>query len=221
MSQRFAPAHLGFLIAAVVSSGCGASMHARASEPPVTVATAPPPNSPAAQARADSGRPAYAVADVKFMQGMIHHHAQAIVMARLARTHGAARDIQTLAERIDVSQRDEIEFMQRWLRERREAVPDPAHTMAGHQTHETMMPGLLTAAQMKQLESARGAEFDRLFLTFMIQHHQGALTMLQELFGSQGAAQDAFVFRFASDVEADQSAEIERMEKMLIMRSNP
>ena len=185
--------------------------------------------SPAAQAKADSGRMPYTRADARFMQGMIDHHAQALVMAGWAPTHGARADIRLLASRIDVGQRDEIVFMQRWLRERRETVPDPdhPHNMAGHQMpmsgmtmSDTLMPGMLTPQQMAQLDSARGPEFDRLFLTFMIQHHQGALTMVQQLFGTPGAGQDLYVFRFASDVGADQTTEIERMQSMLATSSD-
>jgi uncharacterized protein (DUF305 family) len=173
--------------------------------------------SPAAMAKADSGRPPYTGADVKFMQGMIGHHAQAVWMAGLAPTHGAGSALRTLAERIDVSQRDEMAFMQRWLRDRRETVPEPSpsHEMAGMPMPATMMPGMLTHEQMMQLDEARGTEFDRLFLTFMIQHHQGALTMVDQLFSTTGAGQDVTIFRFASDVTADQTTEIERMRSML------
>jgi uncharacterized protein (DUF305 family) len=178
--------------------------------------------SPAAIAKADSGRPPYAKADVKFMQGMIAHHAQAIVMAAMAPAHGARANVRILAERIDVAQRDEIAFMQRWLRDRRETVPDPnaTHDMRGHKMSdmdmpEMRMPGMLTADQMALLSAASGAAFDRLFLTFMIQHHRGALTMVEELFASPGAGQDGAVFRFASDVTADQTTEINRMTSML------
>jgi uncharacterized protein (DUF305 family) len=173
---------------------------------------------PAEQARRDSGRMAYTKADVHFMQGMIHHHAQAVVMAGWAQTHGARPDVKTLAERIDVAQRDEMAFMQRWLRERHENVPDPLeHYEMGHDMPgmTEMMPGMLTAEQMKQLDAARGPEFDRLFLTFMIQHHTGAITMVDQLFASPGAGQELYVFRFASDVNADQNTEIERMRLML------
>jgi len=174
---------------------------------------------PAEQARADSGRMPFTAADVKFMQGMIHHHAQAVVMAGWAESHGARPDVKILAQRIDVAQRDEMAFMQRWLRERHQDVPDPlehyamGHDMAGMQM--VMMPGMLTPQQMAQLDSARGPDFDRLFLTFMIQHHQGALTMVDQLFGTPGAGQELYVFRFASDVNADQNTEIERMRLML------
>ena len=187
-----------------------------------------PQLTPAAQAKADSGRPAYTPADVRFMQGMIGHHAQALVMAGWAPSHGASRAVQTLAARIDVSQRDEIAFMQRWLRERHERVPEPnAHQqmqmhhdmsmpgMAGMAMSDSLMPGMLTPAQLAQLDSARGPEFDRLFLTFMIQHHQGAITMVERLFASPGAGQDILVFRFASDDNADQTTEIDRMRSML------
>ena len=177
---------------------------------------------PATIAKADSGRPPYTTADVKFLQGMISHHAQAIVMAAMAPTHAARADVRILAERIGVAQRDEIAFMQRWLRDRREAVPDPAakHDMGGQPMSdmdmpEMRMPGMLTAQQMAELSAARGAEFDRLFLTFMIQHHKGALTMVDALFASPGAGQDGAVFRFSSDVTADQTTEIDRMTSML------
>ncbi|MDQ6830747.1 MAG: DUF305 domain-containing protein [Gemmatimonadota bacterium] len=178
------------------------------------------PLSPAAQAKADSGRMPYTAADVRFMQGMIGHHAQAVVMAGWAPTHGANQGVRILASRIDVAQRDEIAFMQRWLRERHETVPEAmTHDMSGHDmagmAMPALMPGMLTAEQMAQLSKANGAEFDRLFLTFMIQHHQGALTMVDQLFGSPGAGQDLYVFRFASDVDADQTTEIDRMRLML------
>jgi uncharacterized protein (DUF305 family) len=188
---------------------------------------------PAEQARADSGRAQYTPADVRFMQGMIRHHAQAILMAGWAPTHAAREEVKILAGRIGVSQKDEIAFMVRWLRERHETVPDTAarHEMAGHQMPMTgasmaeLMPGMLTPAQLSQLSSATGAEFDRLFLTYMIHHHQGALTMVEQLFSSEGAGQEPYVFRFASDVEIDQNTEIERMRSMLrassASRENP
>jgi len=176
--------------------------------------------SPAEQARADSGRMPYTAADVHFMKGMIHHHAQAIVMATWAQTHAARPDVQTLAQRIIVAQRDEIGFMQRWLRERHQEVPDALeHAEMGHDMPDMspseLMPGMLTHEQMTQLDAARGTEFDRLFLTGMIQHHQGAITMVNQLFASPGAGEELYVFRFASDVNADQQTEIERMRLML------
>ncbi len=176
---------------------------------------------PAQKSAADSGRPQYAAADVHFMQGMIHHHAQAVTMARWAPTHGARPDVLRLCERIDVAQRDEIVTMQRWLRERHEMAPE-ADFATGTATMGDMagmnggrMPGMLSPEQMAQLNAARGPEFDRLFLTFMIQHHQGALQMVQALFDSPGAGQDEDIFKFASDVGADQTSEIDRMHNML------
>src|SRR5712671_7233698 len=171
---------------------------------------------PAAQARAEGGRPPYTAADVRFMAGMIGHHAQAIQMAGWAPSHGASPSVRVLCERIVVAQNDEIAFAQRWLREHGEYVPpaDPrGHIMQG-MDQPMLMPGMLTAEQMAQLDAAHGPEFDRLFLTFMIQHHQGAITMVQQLLAVPGAAQDGPIFRFASDVNADQTTEINRMTLM-------
>jgi len=173
--------------------------------------------SPAEQAHADSGRPAYTAADVHFVAGMIGHHAQAIQMAGWAPSHGASPAVRVLCERIVVAQNDEIAFAQRWLREHNEFVPpaDPrGHVMPG-MDHPMLMPGMLTPEQMAQLDAARGREFDRLFLTLMIQHHQGAVTMVEQLLSAPGAAQDGPIFRFAADVNADQTTEIDRMTRML------
>lgn len=160
----------------------------------------------------------YVPADVHFMTGMIGHHGQALVMAGWAPTHGASDAVKRMAERIVVGQGDEIDLMSRWLRDRNLPVPDPAapmdHSMPG-MDHSGMMPGMLTPTQMAELDAVRGSEFDRKFLTFMIQHHTGALTMVNTLFASQGAGQNEPVFRLASDVYADQSTEIDRMQKML------
>jgi uncharacterized protein (DUF305 family) len=175
------------------------------------------------RARADSARRPYTAADVAFMTHMIAHHGQAIEMSRLGPSHGASQALLTLAERIINAQRDEIALMQQWLRDRRQPVPDPSATMmsmpndqhAGHAMPMSSMPGMLTPAQMQQLDAARGAEFDRLFLSLMIQHHRGAVTMVRELFATPGAAQDQSVFKLASDVQVDQNTEIARMSKML------
>jgi len=159
----------------------------------------------------------YTPADVHFVAGMIGHHAQAIQMAKWAPSHGASPAVRVLCERIVVAQTDEIAFAQRWLREHGEYVPpaDPrGHIMQG-MDQPMLMPGMLTPEQMAQLDAARGPEFDRLFLTFMIQHHQGAITMVQQLLAVPGAAQDGPIFRFASDVNADQTTEINRMTLML------
>jgi uncharacterized protein (DUF305 family) len=175
---------------------------------------------PAEVARRDGGRPPYTAADVAFMSGMIGHHAQAVVMSRLAPTNAASRPVQILAERIAVAQQDEIAFMQRWLRERDHPVPSADVSMAhgehaGHGEHGAMMPGMLTASELAQLQQARGAAFDRLFLTLMIKHHAGALTMVDALLASPGAAQDDDVYKFVADVNADQDTEIARMRQML------
>ena len=159
----------------------------------------------------------YTPADVHFVAGMIGHHAQAIQMAGWAPSHGAGPSVRVLCERIVVAQNDEIVFAQRWLKEHGEYVPpaDPrGHIMQG-MDHPMLMPGMLTPEQMAQLDSARGPEFDRLFLTFMIQHHQGAITMVRQLLAVPGAAQDGPIFRFASDVNVDQTTEINRMTLML------
>lgn len=171
-----------------------------------------------ARARADSALHLYTAADARFMSGMIGHHSQAIVMAGWAASHGASPEIRTLAGRIINAQQDEIALMTRWLTDRNLPVPaghDHA-AMVAHGDHDAgLMPGMLTAAQMNALDAARGPEFDRLFLTGMIQHHSGAVAMVKTLFGSYGAGQDEAVFKFASDVNVDQTTEIARMEKML------
>jgi uncharacterized protein (DUF305 family) len=170
-----------------------------------------------AQAGSAGTTPPYTAADVQFMTGMISHHAQAVLIAGWAPTHCASPALQTLSERVVVGQQDEIALMQRWLGKRGEPVPDPAspHAMMPGMEHAASMPGMLTAEQLAQLDQARGSEFDRLFLTFMIQHHLGAIIMVDQLFGTQGAGQDETTFRLASDVYADQTTEIGRMQKML------
>lgn len=170
--------------------------------------------------RIDSARTRFTEADVRFMTGMIGHHAQAIVMARLAPTHGASRTIRTLAARIINAQQDEIELMQQWLRERGQPVPEIHITgttlmVRGAGDHAMHMPGMLTQDQLLELDRARGADFDRLFLTYMIMHHRGAIAMVHELFGTDGAGQDPSVFKFAADVQVDQATEVARMERML------
>ena len=168
----------------------------------------------------------HTAADASFMRGMIHHHAQAVLMAKWAPTHGAGADLQRLAERIVVAQQDEIALMQTWLKEKGEPVPEPSPgpmrmTMPDGTAHDMLMPGMLSAAELEQLDAARGVEFDRRFLTFMIRHHEGALDMVEELFGSRGAANDEDTFRLASDVFADQTTEIRVMKEMLAARQSP
>ena len=175
----------------------------------------------AAQATADSvRRPAANPADVDFMSGMIAHHAQAIAMARLAPTHGASDALQRLAARTINAQQDEITIMQQWLRDHGQPAPqvDSMGTVGGGMAahHHHAMPGMLSDAEMRQLDAARGPEFDRLFLTLMIKHHQGAVEMVKRLTDSQGAALDQTVFKVASDIHVDQMTEIRRMQKMLL-----
>lgn len=156
--------------------------------------------------------PAHTEADVKFMQGMIHHHAQALDMVELLRTRTRSEDMKKLAHRIELSQRDEIQMMREWLAARGAEVPgEHAH----HAPGAPMMPGMLSPAEMDRLAAAKGVEFDRLFLEYMIKHHAGALVMVKELFSTPGAGQEAEIFAFASDVDADQLIEIRRMDGML------
>jgi len=175
----------------------------------------------AAAGQIDRPRYSHTPADVHFMSAMIGHHAQAVVMARMAPSHGASPSIRRLAERIINAQEDEIAIMQQWLRDRGEPVPElhlsasQVMTAGSGHTNAHAMPGMLTEEQMKQLDQARGKDFDRLFLTFMIQHHGGAVAMVKELLSSQGAAQDQTVFKLASDINVDQTTEIDRMQKML------
>lgn len=168
----------------------------------------------AAAARADSTRYPWTKADADFMAGMIRHHAQAIEMASLAPSRTDNRTLLTLAARIINAQRDEIALMERWLRDRLQPVPEWSDA-AGHHQHQIQMPGMLTPAQMDSLGRAAETKFDQLFLRYMIQHHQGAVVMVADLFAADGAAQDQTVFRFASDVQVDQRTEIGRMQRLL------
>ncbi|HEV8365926.1 MAG TPA: DUF305 domain-containing protein [Gemmatimonadaceae bacterium] len=175
--------------------------------------------SPVEKARADSAKWPYTKADIDFMSGMIHHHAQAIVMAKLAPTNGAGSSVSILCQRIINAQNDEIHVMQQWLRERNQPVPEPnpkgmKMVMDGVE-HVMPMPGMLSDEQMAELTAARGKEFDQLFLKYMIQHHQGAVSMVKTLISSRGAALDETVFKVASDINVDQETEIARMQKML------
>lgn len=163
-----------------------------------------------------SVRARYVAADVQFMQGMIPHHAQALEMTHLLATRSERPEMHLLARRIEVAQRDEIAWMQRWLQDRGGEVPDldaPHSEQGAH--HETHMPGMLTREEMGQLAAAASAAFDRLFLFYMIRHHEGALVMVQDLHAAERGAQAPEVFRFASDIDADQRAEIRRMRALL------
>jgi len=214
------PRGFAAVLAVCALAACSRGPGAQAQPAPETSASAAPGDAAIAKARADSARYPYTEADVRFMSAMIGHHSQALVMAGWAPSHGASPAVRRLAERIVGGQQDEIATMEQWLRERRQPVPEPgamSSTMhgAGHDGHAMLMPGMLTGPQLRQLDEARGPEFDRLFLTFMIQHHRGAVSMVQQLFGTRAAAQDETVFKFANDVSADQSTEIARMETML------
>jgi uncharacterized protein (DUF305 family) len=174
---------------------------------------------PTAEQRALGIYQPYSDADIAFMTGMIPHHAQAVIMGRWAPSHGVRADLAILCERIVVGQTDEIRSMQQWLSDHGQPVPDATSTrmkmkMNGVE-HEMLMPGMLTDEEMAELDRSRGPEFDRLFLVGMIKHHQGAIDMVNDLFKAYGAAQDDTIYKFASDVFADQSIEIGVMQKML------
>jgi len=161
--------------------------------------------------------PPLSPADVQFMQGMIMHHAQAVEMTALMETHTENRELRTLGARISRSQSDEIEFMKRWLNTRGEPMSASMPEMPGMDMsqHPMLMPGMLTPKQMAALRAAKGVAFDQLFLTGMIQHHNGALIMVKDLFDTAGAGQDAEIFNFATDVDSGQRAEIRIMQNML------
>ena len=162
--------------------------------------------------------PPWTSADVAFMQGMIHHHFQAVEMTAMISSHTQNKELRSLGARISSSQTDEIKFMQRWLAHRGESVPKPMAPMPGMDMPDDsmkLMPGMLTPEQMKALRNATGADFDHLFLVGMIQHHNGALTMVKDLFNTAGAGQDAELFNFATDADNTQRAEIRIMETML------
>jgi uncharacterized protein (DUF305 family) len=175
------------------------------------------PGAPGEQSRAvtpeqaTAGRPRHTDADVRFMQDMITHHAQAVEMTSLLKSRSTSEDMQKLAQRIELSQDDEIRMMKGWLTARGAALPDPH----AHHTHAGLMRGMASPEEMQRLATLKGAEFDRLFLELMIKHHQGALTMVEELFATPGAGQESEIFAFAADVNADQRMEIRRMGQML------
>jgi uncharacterized protein (DUF305 family) len=187
------------------------------------------------------GLPPWTQGDVDFMAGMIHHHAQALQMTALIDDRSRSPGVRQMGLRMEISQRDEIRLMQNWLAERDQEVPDVVlekgpdqgrmshagmdHAAMGHSATSDMggdmpgglmeMPGMLSAEQMQALRDAEGDAFDALFLEYMIQHHTGAIAMVHELFATPGAGQDSKVFQFADDVEADQLAEIDRMQMLL------
>lgn len=211
MIQAFMPRIAVFAVAVLLA---GPQTARGQSAPPVQATEAS-----VARARADSIRRPYTQADVDFMTGMVHHHAQAILMARLAPDHGASSTIQTLSARIINAQQDEIRAMQQWLADRRLPVPTPnpygmPMTHGGTQ-HEMLMPGMITRDELARLDSARGPMFDLLLLQSMVRHHEGAIGMVRQLFATPGAGQDEAVFRLASDINADQTSEVARMRRMI------
>ena len=206
------------LAVAAACAACGGGAGGPEPGPPAPAAPSTDRLEAIYRARADSARMDVHPADVRFMTGMIAHHAQALVMSGMAPSRGASPSIRTLAARIINAQKDEIGVMQRWLRERGRPVPEVGEgghmAAAGHGAH-MHMAGMLTPEQLERLSAARGAEFDRLFLAYMIQHHEGAVTMVHDLFATDGAAQDDFVFKLASDIQVDQRSEVARMRRML------
>lgn len=178
-----------------------------------------------AKARADSVRHPYSKADIDFANGMILHHAQAVRIASWCPSHGASAEVRTLCSRIINAQVDEIHRMQQWLVDRRQPISTPDTSRAGVPAmadmpgmpgmHSSTMPGILSAVQLDSLDVARGKAFDRLFLSDMIHHHQGAVAMVTQLYGTRGAGQDDVIFKLASDISADQTTEIARMQRLL------
>jgi uncharacterized protein (DUF305 family) len=215
----------GMLLAASAPTGFFCSP-ARAQEADTVLPVVVQPDAPGKPSRTlppstKATLPPRSQADVEFMQGMIMHHLQAVEMTALISSHTENKEVRSLGARISRSQSDEIKFMQRWLAARGEAVsmamPGMPDMDASGMSHQPMalMPGMLSPEQMEALRKAKGAEFDRLFLTGMIQHHNGALIMVKDLFDTAGAGQDAELFGFATDVDSGQRAEIRIMQTML------
>jgi uncharacterized protein (DUF305 family) len=209
------PTFLAILVVMVLLSAAGAQQK-DAAKAVVVQPGAPGAPTKTLPASTRGTLPPASAADVEFMQGMIMHHAQAIEMTAMIPTHTENKDLRSLGARISSSQADEIKFMKRWLAARGQEVPKPMPDMPGMDMPAMkLMPGMLTAEQMDALRTAKGAEFDRLFLEGMIQHHGGALTMVKDLFNTAGAGQDAELFDFATDADNTQRAEIRIMESML------
>ena len=222
-----------FLAAAAVVSFFSLAVHAQqgASQPVIVQPGAPGQPTHVLPASTRAKLPPLSAKDVEFMQGMIMHHGQAVEMTALINERSNNKELRLLGSRISHSQAQEMQFMERWLKLRGEptSMPMPStpaaseHHMPGMDmsTHAQpmLMPGMLTPEQMDALKKAKGNEFDRLFLTGMIQHHKGALTMVDELFKTAGSGQDAELFNFATDVDSGQRAEIKIMESMLLKKT--
>jgi uncharacterized protein (DUF305 family) len=205
-------------IVAAISAAMSCRSAAVEQVPPIVQPGAPGQSSRviAADKATDLSQVRHTAADIRFMQGMIGHHAQALEMCTLLTSRTSRDDMRLLARRIEISQADEIKMMQEWLKARGAEVPaEHAHHAHGPASAQILMPGMLTADEMRRLASATGAAFDRLFLEFMIKHHAGALAMVNDLFSQPGAGQESEIFAFASDVDADQRMEIDRMGAML------
>ena len=202
------------LLAVAAGASCRTAPARVEPGPPIVQPGAPGSSSRviSADQASDLSKVQYTAADVKFMQGMIGHHSQAVEMTGLLKSRTSSKEMRQLALRIELSQVDEINMMERWLQARGQEVPGP-HAM--HMHGATLMPGMLVEEEMDRLAASKGAEFDRLFLAGMIKHHGGALTMVKELLATPGAAQESEMFAFASDVDADQRMEIDRMGAML------
>ena len=202
--------------AAALAAGPGTACQTAGQSPPLLVqpgAPGQPSRVITASEAADVSKVVATAADISFMQGMIRHHRQALEMTALLPSRTSRDDMRLLARRIELSQADEIRLMQRWLGARGAEAPD-GHPHEGHGS--ALMPGMLTAEEMGRLTAALDGEFDRLFLELMIKHHDGALAMVEDLFSTEAAGQEAEVFAFATDVEADQRIEIDRMSAMLL-----
>jgi uncharacterized protein (DUF305 family) len=191
------------------------SVSAQQPEPVVVQPGAPGQPTKVLPSSTRASLPPHTAKDVEFMQGMIMHHAQAVEMTALIESHTQNKELRTLGARISRSQSDEMDFMRRWLTLRGESTEMSMPGMDMHSMHSMLMPGMLTEKQMAALRKAKGKEFDQLFLTGMIQHHNGALTMVKDLFDTAGAGQDAELFNFVTDVDSGQRAEIKIMQTML------
>lgn len=229
--QLFSSSTGSRLFFAAVGLLCFFSFTVRAQQPSVVQPGAPGQPSKVLPASTKGQLPPLSRKDVEFMQGMIHHHAQAVEMTALIDDRTKNKDLHLIGTKISQSQTDEMNFMKLWLVARGQstsmshtdaqpAAPSHAHSMTGHvmpvsSADEMLMPGMLTKAQMEELRKAKGAEFDKLFLTGMIQHHEGALVMVRDLFNTAGSGQDAELFNFATDVDNGQRAEIKSMQTLL------
>jgi uncharacterized protein (DUF305 family) len=220
---------VGAVLAALAAAACAGGPSTPPATPPPAAAT-PDAASRADiealyRARTDSARMRFTPADVHFMTGMIGHHAQALIMCAMAPSHGAGPAVQRLCSRIINAQRDEIATMQRWLQDRNQHVPqvhlDGLDVHVDDNPQPVYMHGMLTGQQMRDLDAARGTDWDRLFLSGMIMHHSGAVDMVHMLFATDGAAQDELAFKLANDIQVDQTTEIARMKQMLAAIGTP